>query len=273
MEKRSHTQILTKVRTPAAPSPCTALPAKNADIVSPTEHNKLPMKNINNEANNKGFLPQMSDSLPQMGIVALLARIYELPIHVYPELEWKWPAMAGTVVVMMVTSNAATKTAAQSDDMTTDSCRRLRELLPASPSLEAVVKTSCWAGSCCVVDSAMIDDNMPWVSIRIELFKSEMLDVRAQRIQDHWGHLSRGLKEFPSLKHSKYNKRKGEGMISNMMFCIFRLSPTSCIASEKSRSRRYWDSRIGADRLLPKGHFSTTSRRYSIITSLFNFSL
>jgi len=68
-------------------------------------------------------------------------------------------------VVMMVTSNAATKTAAQSDDMTTDSCRRLRELVSASP--ETVVETSGWAGPGCVVYSTMIDDYMSGMSMII----------------------------------------------------------------------------------------------------------
>lgn len=87
IENRSHTQMLTRVSSPAAPNPCTARPNRNNDMVSATEQIRLPAKKIPIAMSKSGFLPHISDTLPHAGIVAQLARMYELPIHVYPELE------------------------------------------------------------------------------------------------------------------------------------------------------------------------------------------
>jgi hypothetical protein len=109
--------MFTRIFKPADPTPCIARPASSRLIESATAQIKLPTKNTTNPASNKGLRPQMSDILPHVGIVAVLASVYVLPIHVYPEADWKWLAIAGEAVEMMVMSSAETKTLALSDSM------------------------------------------------------------------------------------------------------------------------------------------------------------
>jgi hypothetical protein len=85
----------------------------------------------------------MSDILPHVGIVAVLASVYALPIHVYPEAEWKWLAMAGEAVEMIVMSSAETKTLALRDSMMT----AIREVF----SVGAVDSGAVWDGDAILV--------------------------------------------------------------------------------------------------------------------------
>ncbi|KAI6875606.1 hypothetical protein KC323_g248 [Hortaea werneckii] len=68
---------------------------------------------------NMGFRPKISEILPQLGIEAELARRKAEPIQVYPAVELKCSLMVGKAVVMIVTSNAARKTAIISAAMIT----------------------------------------------------------------------------------------------------------------------------------------------------------
>lgn len=53
-----------------------------------------------------GFLPKISDTLPHIGVEALCAMRYAVPIHVYPEAELNSAVMVGRAVVTIVISRA-----------------------------------------------------------------------------------------------------------------------------------------------------------------------
>lgn len=96
-------------------------------ILTLTAAIKLPMKNIAAAINKIGLRPQMSENLPQIGVLAALARRYADPIQVYPALEWKCSEIVGRAVVIMETSRAARKTAAQREVIITTVWRVVRE--------------------------------------------------------------------------------------------------------------------------------------------------
>lgn len=68
----------------APPRAYAALPNKNNGMEWPTEPISLPTKKMAMANSSNGFLAQMSDTLPHEGTKTILARMYELTIHVCP---------------------------------------------------------------------------------------------------------------------------------------------------------------------------------------------
>jgi hypothetical protein len=87
MLNKSLTQMFTKIISPPAAAPWTALPAINIPILLLTAHTKLPIANTATAASNTGFRPQISDNFAQIGPAAALDSRYADPTHVYPEAE------------------------------------------------------------------------------------------------------------------------------------------------------------------------------------------
>lgn len=74
--------MFTIVPIPAAPSPCTALPAIKTLRSFTKAQIRLPAKNMAFAIKRIGFRPQMSENFPQDGVLAVCAKTYEVPIQV-----------------------------------------------------------------------------------------------------------------------------------------------------------------------------------------------
>lgn len=74
--------MLTMDSIPPAPSPCMARPAMNASISVTSAHMRLPMKKMALAPSRMGLRPQMSESLPHDGVLAVWARVKAVPIQV-----------------------------------------------------------------------------------------------------------------------------------------------------------------------------------------------
>lgn len=81
-------------------------------ILTETPASNEPTKKMPLVTSKMGFLPKMSDTLPQIGVEALCAMRYAVPIQVYPEAELNSAVMVGRAVVTIVMSRALFQTLA-----------------------------------------------------------------------------------------------------------------------------------------------------------------
>lgn len=75
--------------------------------------------------NKMGFLPQMSDTLAQIGLQALEAITYAAPIQAYPAAESKSEQIVGTAVAIMVMLSAPIKRVAWKSQYHSGTCAKL----------------------------------------------------------------------------------------------------------------------------------------------------
>jgi hypothetical protein len=106
----SLTQICTRTTTPPPPNPCTTLPATSIVALTLTPHKMLPPRKMVSATKMTGFRPKTSESVPQNGTEAALARRYADPIQAYRESGiWNDKAIVGSAVGMRTVSSATRK--------------------------------------------------------------------------------------------------------------------------------------------------------------------
>lgn len=72
-ENMSLIQMLTKMRVPPPPMPCTARPTRSIGMFTLAPQRSEPIQKIPTAVNSTGFRPKMSDILPHDGAAAALA--------------------------------------------------------------------------------------------------------------------------------------------------------------------------------------------------------
>lgn len=73
IENRSLMQMLTKIKMPPPPIPCTARPTMSMPMLTLTPASSEPTQKTPTAVSNTGLRPQMSDILPQLGAAAAFA--------------------------------------------------------------------------------------------------------------------------------------------------------------------------------------------------------
>lgn len=95
-------------------------------MLTDTPARSEPKKKIALVSSRIGFLPKMSETLPQMGVAADWAIRYAEPIQVYPDALLSSSAMVGNAVVTMVMSRATSRTATAKENMMRRICNFVR---------------------------------------------------------------------------------------------------------------------------------------------------